>query len=380
MKSASLKIALFVLSTVIILVLAEVFVRFIMPQQLIILRSDIWRPDSTFGYRHREHVNTIVNTGEGPVHFVTDGNGYRINQNIQKDIIKQPDITILTIGDSFLEALQIENEFTIPEVVRKNLEYKYAITVHTDNTGVMRWNPNHYYLEAKRALAQKKYHLGIVFLFVQNDIIRDEYESFPAREAAVRHNFRIPKSFNWYEVIDAILYPVNDILETKSHLFILAKNALRIQLAKIGLTARYFPTIFMKEQKDSFRWSNTARLCKKIKDEFDKYDTPVFFVLLPTIYQVNDEIFYEYIKSFGIDTESVDLLRPNQLLRKEFEIKGLTLVDPLAFMKNRAHNKIKMYNSFDSHFNEQGHQVVSEYIMPVIESYLMNETRGNKER
>jgi hypothetical protein len=380
MKSTSLKIALLVLSTVMILLLAEIFIRFIIPQQLIILRSDIWRPDSTFGYRHREHVNTVVNTGEGPVHFVTDGNGYRINQNIQKGSIKQPDISILTIGDSFLEALQIENEFTIPEVVRKNLEDRYTITVQSDNTGVMRWNPNHYYLEAKRALARKKYQLGIVFLFVQNDIIRDEHESFPAREAAVRHDFRIPKSFNWYEIIDATLYPVNDFLETKSHLFILARNALRIQLAKIGLTARYFPTIFMKDQQDLFRWSNTARLCKKIKDEFDKYDTPVFFVLLPAVYQVNDEIFYEYIESFGIDTESVDLLRPNGLLRKEFEMEGLTLVDPLAFMKNRAKNKLKMYNSVDGHFNEQGHQVVSEYIFPVVESYLMDETRGDEER
>jgi hypothetical protein len=363
-----------------ILLLAEIFIRFIIPQQLIILRSDIWRPDSTFGYRHREHVNTILNTGEGPVHFVTDGNGYRINQNIQKDIIIQPDISILAIGDSFLEALQIENEFTIPEVVRKNLEDRYTITVQSDNTGVMGWNPNHYYLEAKRALARKKYQLGIVFLFVQNDIIRDEHESFPAREAAVRHDFRIPKSFNWYEIIDATLYPVNDFLETKSHLFILARNALRIQLAKIGLTARYFPTIFMKDQQDLFRWSNTARLCKKIKDEFDKYDTPVFFVLLPAVYQVNDEIFYEYIESFGIDTESVNLLRPNGLLRKEFEMEGLTLVDPLAFMKNRAKNKLKMYNSVDGHFNEQGHQVVSEYIFPVVESYLMDETRGDEER
>lgn len=380
MKSASLKITLLVISTVIILVLAEIFVRFIMPQQLIILRSDIWRPDSTFGYRHREHVNTIVNTGEGPVHFLTDENGYRINQNMQKHGIKQPDISILTIGDSFLEALQIENEFTIPEVLRKNLEEKYAITVQADNTGVMGWNPNHYYLEAKHALALKKYHLGIVFLFVQNDIIRDEHESFPPREAAVRHDFRIPKSFNWYEIIDATLYPVNDILETKSHLFILARNALRIQLAKIGLTARYFPTIFIKEQKDFFRWSNTARLCEKIKNEFDKYDTPVFFVLLPAVYQVNDEIFYEYVKSFRIDTETVDLQRPNGLLRKEFEMKGLTLVDPLAFMKNRAKNKFKMYHSVDSHFNEQGHEVVSAYIMPVVEAYLLDEIRGKKLR
>jgi hypothetical protein len=300
---------------------------------------------------------------------VTDNNGYRVNKNIPKN--READLSILALGDSFLEALQVENVFTIPEIIRQNLEKKHDITVQADNAGVTGWDPNHYYLEAKNALARKKYDLGIVFLFVANDIVRYEADSFPERNPLIRHNFYIPRSLNWDGIVGSFFYPLNDILETKSHLFILVKKSIRFQLAKIGLTARYFPSIFMKNEDDLLKQSTTAKICKKIKAEFNKYNTPVFFVLIPAIYQVNDKIFNKYVNAFDIDTASVDITRPNKFFKKEFKKRRLTLVDPLVFMRNTAENNLNMYNSVDSHLNEQGHYAVSEYILPIVESYLI---------
>ncbi len=378
MKTIAQKLALLVSSTSISLIFVEMLVRLFIPQQLVILRPDIWRPDDTFGHRHHENANTIVNVGEGIVHFVTDSNGYRVNRNTPQNRT-EPDVSILTIGDSFLEGLHVENEFTIPEVVRKYLEDKYNQSIQIDNTGVGAWNPNHYYLEAKRALAQKKaesrtssgqYDLGIVFLYVANDIITTKVASFPPRSYATRHKLRLPQNLEWDEIIDAIFYPINDFLETRSHSFILFKKVARIQLAKIGLTAYHFPSIFEVEEASSSRWETTAAVCEEIQSEFSTYNTPVFFVLLPAAYQVHDDVFKEYIESFDIDPESVNLVQPNELLKDEFEARGLQLVDPLEYMKQKAENGLKMYGSVNQHFDEDGHQVVSEYILPIAESYL----------
>jgi hypothetical protein len=42
--------------------------------------------------------------------------------------------------------------------------------VRAVNAGVASWGPNYYYLESKRALAERNYDLGIVFITMGNDL------------------------------------------------------------------------------------------------------------------------------------------------------------------------------------------------------------------
>lgn len=351
------------------LILVELFVRFFFPQQLIILRPDIWKPARIFGHRHQNNANTLVNLGEKTVHFVTDSNGYRINQ-MPSEVDMNPDLSLLMIGDSFLEGLQVENEFTIPQIIRRQLERQYHKPIGAENAGVSGWHPNQYFLEAKHILLKKSYDLGIVFLFVQNDVQGIRVTSYPPQTHSPRHQFRLPQSVAKGEIIDAIFYPINDFLEERSHFFVFFKTVARVQLAKIGLTALYFPSIFNVQEKESSQWSMTALICNDIKQEFEKYHTPVFFVLLPPIYQVYDSVYKEYQESFSIDPDTIDLLQPNKLLKAEFNKKGLTLLDPLAHMKEKANNNVQMYGLVDRHFNEKGHQIVAEYILPTVEAHL----------
>jgi lysophospholipase L1-like esterase len=370
MKNFLKNLLLLSVSLVISLLLGEAFVRFFVPQQLIYLNPEIWRPDDTIGWRHQENVNTEVNFGEGMVHFVTDENGYRVNYGQDRNNKGRDDISILMIGDSYLEALSVENKDAIPDVVRQLLTEKYNKTFHVTNSGVGGWSPNHYLIEAKDALKKKNYDLGIVFLYIGNDIIKTKKDSFPPRQEGKRHHFRLPNNFTQKELIDAILYPVNDFLETRSHLYILLKTNFQTTLARLGLTAAYFPPVFKKELRESQRWDTTAEVCKTIDEEFKKHNTPVFFVLIPTNYQVHDDIFYKYIKSFNIDRESVDLSQPNTLLKEKFELLSLELVDPLEYMRKKAKEKEKMYGLVDKHFNAKGHHVLARYLIPYIETFI----------
>ena len=124
MKNILKNLGLLAVSLAISLLLGEILVRLIAPQQLIVPSHDILRPDETIGWRHRENANAQINTGEGTVHFVSDENGYRINSIAEDEANAEPDISIITIGDSFLEAVQVENRFTIPQVIRRILSNK----------------------------------------------------------------------------------------------------------------------------------------------------------------------------------------------------------------------------------------------------------------
>jgi hypothetical protein len=221
-------------------------------------------------------------------------------------------------------------------------------------------------------LQKRRYDLGIVFISIQNDIVGVETETLKPTDPAATHDFKIPGSFGWRALIDAFLYPVNDRLETRSHLFVLFRATARVQLARLGLTADTFPKIFDKNEENAPMWGITSRICEKMKNEFGAYNTPVFFVFLPPVYQVQKDIYEEYVRSFNIPAGSVDLELPNRALKREFEKRGLAFSDPLGFMREKALEGTKMYGLIDRHFSKEGHEAVAEWIEPVVESYLLD--------
>jgi hypothetical protein len=363
-------IGLLLFTLILCLVLGEIVVRIAIPQQLIVPNHHLWRPDEMIGWRHVENTNTQINTGEGMVHFVTDDNGCRINYPPSDEPVATPDISIFTVGDSFLEAVQVENRQTIPQILQRTLGEKYDKKMKVVNHGVGGWNPNQYLIETGRALAQRKYDLGIIFLYVSNDIVSRRQTSFSPAVVSAQHHFRLPRSLKWSELIDAFFYPVNDQLETSSHLFVLLKNRSQVILARLGLTAEYFPPIFEKQNSDSDWWQMTTEVCRDIDSIFVEHQTPVFFVLFPASYQVDQEAFYDYVNMFGIDPDAIDLEQPNHLLQQRFSAAKLRLTDPLEQMRGLAAEGLAMFGSVDSHLNENGHLIVAKFILPVVEEYL----------
>ena len=143
---------------------AELLVRIFDPQDLIYYNNDLWIDDhSGLGHKHESNLTTKINTGgAGLVNYRTDENGYRINLNDSKP--NKIDKKILILGDSFIEAIQVENKDSVPELLKKNLKNNDGLEIKYYNTAVAGYDLNHYYLISKRELAKREYDLGIVFL------------------------------------------------------------------------------------------------------------------------------------------------------------------------------------------------------------------------
>jgi len=352
---------------VLTLLVAEIGVRLILPQKLITQYSNIWRPDSVYGWRHQESIATLINSGEGVVHFVTDKDGYRINaegENAKNNNVEK-EYSILFIGDSFLEAIQVENRVTIPQVMRETLAaHNPDVDISVKNSSVGGWNPNHYYLEAQR-LSSEQFDLAIVFLYVANDVICEKVQRFPPKQVHV-HRLRFPRQFTSQEFISAILYPINETCERYSHLYVLIKNRTKWLRVKAGLAPVYFPDIFLTTMQSSACWETTVEVCKSIQVEFSRHGTPCIFVLLPSHYQIDEQVFDSYVKSLNVDTALVDLEQPNKMLQELFESPALLLVDPLEYMRAKASTGTALYGTIDSHLNAEGHKVVADYMVPIV--------------
>lgn len=344
------------LSLLVALLAGEVLVRLAAPQQLVLLRPDIWTPADTLGWLHRPGVDTEVNTGERTVRFLTDADGYRVGPDGPVDAQRR----VLLLGDSFMEALQVEYEQSLAGLMEHDLARILGEPVAVRNAGVGAWDVSHYLLEARRRLAAEDFDLVVVAVYLGNDLVSEAHERFEPREVEERHAFRMPRSLSRDELISAVARPLNDWLEVRSHLAILTKNTLRGVLMGMGLTARYIPGEIMVERRDAPDWSISAGILAEIDALARDRDTPALFVLIPSVYQVDPGLLREHARALGVDPATLDPDQPNRQLGDRMREEGLTVIDLLPELRAAHEQGARLYGTIDPHFAPEGHRVTWE--------------------
>lgn len=364
-------LALVAASCLVALLLGEVLVRFLAPQQLIVKRPDVWRPLDTLGWAHRPQVDAALNTGERKVRFVTDARGFRVGLKAARLTSRR----VLLLGDSFMEAMQVEYERSTAGLLEAGLTERLGTPVAISNAAVAGWDPPQYLLQARSTLGQERFDLVLVALYLGNDVVPRRVERYSPRPPAEVHPLRFPRRLSARELVDAVAYPLNDILEVRSQLYIFLKRRAEGQLMRLGLTAEYFPAELLRAEATSPRWQITADICRDIAEVARERGTPTLFLLLPTPFQVDSTAFWTFVRGFGIDPHAVDLDQPNQLLARELAARGLRAVDVLSTFRDAQRQGLRVYGRVDRHFTPEGHQLLERELEPIVAAYL--ERRGD---
>lgn len=348
------------------LCLGEILVRVFSPQQLTIQNNKLWVPDPFLGWKKTPLANEIINTGEQSVWISTDSPGFRINP--QEPTNKNCAHSILFLGDSFLEALQVENEDAFPERLKHLLKEKKNLEYCAVNTGVGGWGPAQYYLQAKLELEKRKYDLVVVSIFVGNDFMSSFDTIIPPRQPIKKHPLRLPVSLDSKELQLALWRPIKNHLSARSHLFVLLKNSLEYYSSK-SPEGEYIQPVFLKDNKNGLFWETTVSACNHIQALASRKNTPILFCLMPTNYQVQEDLLANYLNASGIDPNSVDMGQPSEVFGKRMRENNMLLIDPLPYLRDKGKSGPN-FGEVDRHFNEKGHLCVSEFIYPILDSIL----------
>jgi acetyltransferase AlgX (SGNH hydrolase-like protein) len=348
-------------SVVLALLLGEAAVRFAAPQQLIQIRPDLWQAADSIGWMRRPNASTQINTGERTVSVFTDRERHRVGSQGRTEAATQ----VLLMGDSFMEALQVNHEQTVAHLLEGMLSQGLGRPVAVRNAGVAGWNPNHYLIRTRQLLSRDTFALVIVAVFVGNDAVAYRFDRVAPRAPAARRHFRLPRGFGRNEFVQSFLAPVNDALETRSHLYILAKNQFSTLRMRLGITADYLPLEYRRSEAASKRWSNTTAIVKDISRVAAAHGTPVLFVLTPERFQVYADEFQRYLRGFGIDSSLVDVDQPSRMLLQGFQAEGLHVVGALSAMRaEAAKGGPRLYGTVDQHLSPDGHRVVAAVTAP----------------
>ncbi len=362
------KLVLAFVATLVALGGAEGIVRLVRPQQLVALpRGDVWMAADVLGWKHRPNADTRINTGERDVRFCTDHQGFRIGERGRID----SDVSLLLIGDSFTEAIQVEHEQSFAGLLEESLPRFVGRPVAIRNAGVAKWNPNHYLLAARlliKADCHDCYAALVVCLYAGNDVVTWRQSRFSPRPeiARQRHHFRVPVALSSSELIAAVLYPLNDILKSRSHLFVLAKSSAETLLMHFGLTASYLPAVINVEAEKSEGWDITADIAADIAGLAEANGVRAYFVLIPAAYQVDQAVRRKYLTGFGVDPADVDFELPSRKLVAAFGDRGLVLIDLLADFRQASATGEQLYGKVDRHLSPRGHARLAAVLSPIL--------------
>lgn len=358
---------LVLLSLMVSVCIGEGVVRLLVPQQLVMIRPDVWCPVAELGWDHCPLVDTRINSGERSIHFHTDAKGHRINP-ARNDAPAA--LHILAIGDSFVEAIQVEDDQTIPEQLADQLENRLHSAVRVTNAGTGQWDPNHYLLKTRQELARSRYDVGLIFLYIGNDIIAERVDAFPPRQPTLRRQVKMPRNPQWGQFVDAILYPLDNFFKTRSHLYLFFKHRAATLRMQWGLSGKSIAPIFLKSHAADNVWRVTTTISQEIAGLFRQAKIPVFFVLIPTAYQVDSTEFDRLREGFHISADMIDLEQPNRLLAATFHAAGLQIIDALGPMRLLTAQGQQLYGKVDTHCNVAGYRALALLAASAIEGAL----------
>lgn len=159
-------------------------------------------------------------------------------------------------------------------------------------------------------------------------------------------------------------------------MYVLLKERGRVIAARIGLTAYDVAEVFFVTDKNDGRWEGTADICVEIERIFRRHDASVVFVLLPAFYQVHEEIFQEYQRIVSIPDGELDLEQPTREFGKRMQERiSSPYIDMSAPLRSEAAAGKRLFGHVDRHFNEEGHRVVAEQLLPVVLDMLSASNR-----
>ena len=371
-------LALSVLALAVCLLLLEGAVRLLLPQQLLFYRPDLYRQDERIGWRFAPGLDARVNTGERDVRLLTDARGLRIGRVESQE----PGLRVLAVGDSFVAGLQVEYADLMTTRLAEGLTRTLGRRVAPVASGVPGWGPTQYALEVEHEIARSRYDgydgydAVLVFLFLGNDVVANRSFAPDEFRRGFDRPFRLPRAFTVAELKAALLVPLDDFLEVRSHLYVLVDRRLENLRIRLGMSPFFMPRTLLREMADAPAWDLTAEICAELAASAEALNVPTLFVLLPADYQVDRERFERHLTLLRVDPDSVDLDQPSRLLRAALARRGLEVADATpALVAAYERGTRDLFGRIDAHFSPAGHRVLADWLEPLVRERLVSPGR-----
>lgn len=336
-------------------VIAEIAIRFIAPQPT--------------GITHQDRYGLALHYPGITRYLPLYGHEVSFNSAGMRDgehTLEKPAGTfrILVTGDSFMEALQVPFEATLPSLLQAGLQAKSVRKIEVINAGVSGWGTD----DALRYLTEYglKYQpdLVLVTMTLHNDIsdnMRQDWHKLAGDSLLTLD--KQPMSWWQYKKTQVKAY-----LSTRFQLYQLwrrVRHGREIRQGGRQLASHVVQLFTTPTPEKIARGAElTDLLLHEVKVKSEAAGAKMAVVFLPLKYQLSDSVWNDFVKVSQVPADSLDINHPQALIRPAVDSLGVPLVDLLpAFRSWVADSTGQLYLEWDGHWNENGHRLAASTVV-----------------
>jgi hypothetical protein len=345
--------------------LLELSLRWFLPQPLPQPTPDIYRPDAQIGWRRNADVRIVANTGERDVDICTSASGDRIDCDVPPRDTAQCRSKILVLGDSFVEALAIPYGQSVWSAIERDTGACVFVA------GVGGYGASQYARQAQERLEEPgaAYDLVILDFYAGNDFT-DSADTIPPAEAVAQPVVHLlPRGLSPHALFEW-LYPFNEWLESRSHLYVGLRYAARRLLGHDEANLYGIAPAMRRSGLSEKLVSETLRDVSRIAEETHRAHVPLLVVLIPINNQVLDPRGDSLRSRFPELGDDLDMnLVAERFVPRLAALPGVDqVVDLLPYL--REHADADAWGRRDLHFSPAGHALWFEAIRAPVRERL----------
>lgn len=270
---------------------------------------------------------------------------------------------VLVLGDSFMEALQVEFEASLPSLVEHTLAERSGKRIEVVNAGVSGWGTG----DELRYLTQYGFSyqpdLVLVAMTLHNDIsdnLREEW--YALRGETLVEQPKVPMSSPRYGLVQ-----LKAFLATRSQTYQLWRKVKHGgEMQRVGAELdRHIVELFREPPTANIEhgYRLTELLLERMDSVTRAHGARMAMVLLPLRVQLSDSLFSEFVRSAGASLTQMPSEKPQRLMTETAARLGVPAVDLLmAFRQWTAWGREPLYLERDGHWNAAGHKLAAEVV------------------
>lgn len=352
-KELSTKLGLAIASVVLAVLLTECALALLDPQD-----RSVWA-----------HTRDGLVVHPASFHTTLPGFGHAVRTNAwgmrdRPHALEKPEGTfrILVLGDSFMEALQVDFEESLPHLLETELAERSGRAVEVINASTSGWGTDDEVAYLDRYGMRFRPDLVLVAMTLHNDLSDNlalEHHDFRNGELSVRP----PPHWSGLEWA---LIRGRDFVATRSHLYAIYRRlkAARRTRQEAGLLDDHVATLIRRapDARTTVAWELTRQLltrARRLAAE-DGAQTAVF--LIPLFIQVSPEQLAAFLAAQRLQASETSLDQPQALVAQWGAREGVQVIDLLPDFRAAARDGSSLYLVEDGHWNRAGHALGAEVV------------------
>jgi len=355
-QAAAINFLVALFSTIFCLALGELALRALHPQNL------------SLSYKTRDDLNIHRSNYAGVWRGVETIHRYQTNSFGMRDRqheVRKSDGTfrILLLGDSQMEALQVEFDRSFPKLLEEKLNQQYRRTIEVVSVAVSRWGQNEELAYLERYGARLSPDLVLVGMTLINDISDNMKGDFykltdsglvtnPVREIPLlEYKFWqvrafLAAHFHSYQLVRA--WWQSEAMERDG-------NELSAHVVDV---MRITPSEPLKKG-----WKLTHELLGRIRVKGKEMGAETAVFLIPLSIQLDEEKLLRFLSGYNVARDAVSVGRPQQLMRAFGAVEKIPVIDLLPyFLAWKREHDGRLFLKYDGHLTEEGHELAASVV------------------